>query len=117
MGPLPAALAAATLAAAALASAAGPAGAADMLLLQQTPAPGEEGAVDVLIDRARVSLVRIERRDDDGQEHRVEVTLAPEDDPVLRLRCADLAAARQALDALRPGSGLASLDVTGRCRF
>jgi hypothetical protein len=94
-----------------------PSCAADMLLLQQTPAPGEEGAVDVLLDRARVSLVRVERRDDDGQEHRVEVTLAPEDDPVLRLRCADLASARQVLEALRPGSGLASLDVTGRCRF
>ena len=89
--------------------------AADMLLLQQRLEGEKEGAAYVMLDRERVSLVRVTRRS--GFEHRIEVMLDPEDDPQLELRCADLAAARQVLEALRPGAGPAELDLTGRCRI
>ncbi len=91
------------------------ASAADMLLLQQRPEGEKDVAAYVMLDRERISLVRVTRRN--GLEHRVEVTLDPEDDPRVELRCADLAAARQVLDALRPGAGPAELDLTGRCRI
>ena len=104
--------AAALVAALGLAALPGVSTAADMLLLQQTLPPGTEGTTDVMIDRERVAAVRVEQEDDGS---RVQVTLDPEGE--LRLRCADLAAARQVLEALRPGNGLASLDLTGRCRL
>jgi hypothetical protein len=93
-----------------------PAGAADMLLLQQRLEGEKDAAAFVMLDRERISLVRVTRRS--GFEHRVEVTLDPEDDPQLELRCADLAAARQVLEALRPGAaGPVEIDLTGRCRI
>ena len=93
-----------------------PAAAADMLLLQQRLEGEKEAATFVMLDRERISLVRVTRRS--GIEHQVEVTLEPLGEPQLELRCTDLAAARQVLEALRPGAaGMAELDLTGRCRI
>jgi hypothetical protein len=93
-----------------------PAGAADMLLLQQRLEGEKDAAAFVMLDRERISLVRVTRRS--GFGHRVEVILGPEGDPQLELRCADLAAARQVLEALRPGAaGPVEIDLTGRCRI
>lgn len=91
------------------------ASAADMLVLQARTEGEGKGAVLVMLDRERVSLVRVAPRG--GTEYRIEVTQDPEDDPAVEIRCADLAAARQVLEALRPGAGPAELDLTGRCRI
>ena len=95
-------------------AAAVPARAQDAILLQQSLQPDESGLASVLIDRHRLLLVRTKK--EKGAQHVVEVTLDAQPPVTLSLRCIDQAAARQLVDALRPG-GPALLDVTGRCRL
>jgi hypothetical protein len=88
---------------------------ADTLLLQQAVPADQAGTAFLLIDRARLVLVRA--RKEKGLEHTLEVTLTGEPAPVtVSLRCVDQAATRQVLDALRT-PGLPLLDVTARCRL
>ena len=105
--------------AAAIALAAGqlavaPAQAQDAVLLQQSLQPDEAGLASVLIDRHRLLLVRMKK--EKGVQHVIEVVLDAQPPVTLSLRCIDQAAARQLVDALRPG-GPAILDITGRCRL
>ena len=88
--------------------------ASDMLLLQQTVQADEAAPVLLQIDRERVAVA--EARKDQQKTYRVEVTLIGQPAIVLTVRCQDQGGARQLLDALRPGA-MASLDVSGRCRF
>ena len=91
-----------------------PAEAGDLLQLQQILQPGAAGRTFVLIDRARISSILVERGT--GTEQTIAITLDPESKPRFSFRCIDEAAVRQLLDALRPG-GMQILDVTSRCRL
>jgi hypothetical protein len=88
--------------------------AADPVVLQQAVLPDQTGLAYLAVDRDRVLFVEV--RKEKGFEHTLEVALAAEPVVRLKLRCVDQAAARQVLDALRPG-GAAVLDVSGRCRL
>ena len=100
--------------AAALATAAAPAGAADMLLLQQTVLPGEAASVVLMVDRERVAVARL--RQETKPPYVVEITVVGEPNILLSVNCQDVAGARQVLDALR-ARGVSTLDVSGRCWF
>ena len=91
-----------------------PSRAADTVVLQQSVLPDQTGLAYLMVDRDRVLFVEVRKAE--GFEHTLEITVAAE--PVVRLspRCVDQAAARQVLDALRPG-GAAVLDVSRRCRL
>jgi hypothetical protein len=91
-----------------------PSRAADTVVLQQSVLPDQTGLAYLMVNRDRVLFVEVRRAE--GFEHTLEITLAAEPVVRLSLRCVDQAAARQVLDALRPG-GAAVLDVSGRCRL
>ncbi|MDF1585098.1 hypothetical protein [Marinimicrococcus flavescens] len=92
----------------------GPAGAADPLLLEQALEAGTPGTSHLLLDRERISSVRVEK--ESGFEHRLAITFADEGKPRFTIRCIDPATTRALLDALRPG-GPGVFQATGRCRF
>lgn len=87
---------------------------ADTLLLQQTVPANVAGTPFLLVDRSRISHVRVEK--DTSLTHRVTIRLATEPPVEVQLTCNDEAITRQLLEALRRG-GVATLDVTGRCRL
>jgi hypothetical protein len=87
---------------------------ADTVLLQQNVPGNVAGTPFLLVDRGRVSHVTVTK--DASLEHRVTIRLATEPPVELRLTCNDEAITRQVLDALRLG-GVATLDITGRCRL
>jgi hypothetical protein len=100
-------LAAALVAAAATAQ-------ADTLLLQQN-LPGDVGGTPfLLVDRSRISHVTVTK--ETSLVHRLTIRLATEPPVEIGLTCNDEAITRQVLDALRRG-GVATLDITGRCRL
>ena len=88
--------------------------AADSVLLQQTVQAEQAGRPWMMVDRAAVTSVVVEKGQDLG--HRVSITFHPESRPRFIIQCNDPASSREVLDALRPG-GPAFLDVTARCRF
>lgn len=90
------------------------AGAADPLILEQAVEAGRSGVTHLLVDRARISSVRVEK--DTGLEHSLAVTLDPQSEPRITVRCRDPASARALLEAFRPG-GPPVFQATGRCRF
>ena len=87
---------------------------ADTVLLQQNVPGNAAGTPFLLLDRGRVSHVTVTK--DTSLEHRVTIRLATEPPVELSLTCNDEAITRQVLDALRFG-GVATLDITGRCRL
>lgn len=89
-------------------------GRADTLLLQQNIPGDVAGTPFLLVDRGRISHVTVTK--DTGLSHRVTLKLATEPPIELSLTCNDEAITRQVLDALRFG-GVATLDITGRCRL
>jgi hypothetical protein len=88
--------------------------AADTVVLQQNVLPDQAGVAYLMVDRDHLLFAQVTK--EEGYEHVVEAALAAEPVVRLSLRCVDQAAARQVLDALRPG-GAAVLDVSGRCRL
>ena len=94
---------------------AGAAGArADTLLLQHNVPGNVAGTPFLLLDRSRISHVSVTK--DDSLVHTVTIRLATEPPVEIGLTCNDEAITRQVLDALRRG-GVATLDITGRCRL
>ena len=87
---------------------------ADTLLLQQNLPGDVAGTPFVLVDRSRISQVTVSK--DTSLSHRVTIRLATEPPVEISLTCNDEAITRQVLDALRRG-GVATLDITGRCRL
>lgn len=87
---------------------------ADTVLLQQSVPGNVAGTPFLLVDRGRVSHVTVTK--DTSLEHRVTIRLATEPPVELSLTCNDEAITRQVLDSLRLG-GVATLDITGRCRL
>ena len=98
----------------AAALAAAPAGAADLVQLQQTVLPDEAAPVVMMLDRERVMQVLLKETAKGVSV--VDVTLAGEPNIVVTVSCRDQAGGRQVLDAIR-GRGVATLDVSGRCWF
>jgi hypothetical protein len=94
--------------------AAPPSHAADPVVFQQNVLPDQTGVAYLMVNRDELLFAQVTKGE--GYEHMVEVALAAEPVTRLKLRCFDQAAARQVLDALRPG-GAAVLDVSGRCRL
>ena len=88
--------------------------AADTLLLQQNLPGDVAGTPFVLVDRNRISHVSVTK--DASLAHRLTIRLATEPPVEIGLTCNDEAITRQVLDALRRG-GVATLDITGRCRL
>jgi hypothetical protein len=86
----------------------------DMLLLQQNVPGNVAGTPFLLIDRGRISHVTV--RKDESLAHKVTIRLATEPPVELSLTCNDEAITRQLMDALRRG-GVATLDITGRCKL
>jgi hypothetical protein len=86
----------------------------DMLLLQQNVPGNVAGTPFLLIDRGRISHVTV--RKDESLVHKVTIRLATEPPVELSLSCNDEAITRQLMDALRRG-GVATLDITGRCKL
>ena len=87
---------------------------ADTLLLQQIVPGNVAGAPFLLVDRGRISHVTVSK--DTSLAHKLTIRLATEPPVELALTCNDEAITRQVLDALRLG-GVATLDITGRCRL
>ncbi len=87
---------------------------ADTLLLQQMVPGDVAGTPFLLVDRGRISHVTVTK--DTSLSHRVTIRLATEPPVEIGLTCNDEAITRQVLDALRRG-GIATLDLTGRCRL
>ena len=87
---------------------------ADMLLLQQNVPGNVAGTPFLLVDRGRISHVTV--RKDESLAHKITIRLATEPPVELSLTCNDEAITRQLMDALRRG-GVATLDITGRCRL
>ncbi len=87
---------------------------ADALLLQQNLPGDMAGTPFLLVDRSRISHVGVTK--DTSLNHRLTIRLATEPPVELSLSCNDEAITRQVLDALRSG-GVATLDITGRCRL
>jgi hypothetical protein len=87
---------------------------ADTLLLQQNLPGDVAGTPFLLVDRSRISQVTVSK--DTSLSHRLTIRLATEPPVELALTCNDEAITRQVLDALRRG-GVATLDITGRCRL
>lgn len=87
---------------------------ADTLLLQQMLPGDVAGTPFVLVDRSRISQVTVSK--DTSLSHRLTIRLATEPPVEISLTCNDEAITRQVLDALRRG-GVATLDITGRCRL
>lgn len=90
------------------------AAAADPLLLEQAVEAGRSGTTHLVIDRQRISTILVEK--EEGFAHRLAVTLDPDREPRLHLRCIDPATTRAMLEALRPG-GPPVFQATGRCSF
>lgn len=87
---------------------------ADTLLLQQN-LPGDVGGTPfLLVDRSRISHVTVTK--ETSLVHHLSIRLATEPPIEISLTCNDEAITRQVLDALRQG-GVATLDITGRCRL
>jgi hypothetical protein len=87
---------------------------ADTLLLQQNLPGDVAGTPFLLVDRSRISQVTVTK--DTSLVHRLTIRLATEPPVEIGLSCNDEAITRQVLDALRRG-GVATLDITGRCRL
>jgi len=87
---------------------------ADTLLLQQMVPGDVAGTPFLLIERSRISHVTVTK--DKSLVHRLTIRLATDPPVEIGLSCNDEAVTRQVLDALRRG-GVATLDVTGRCRL
>jgi hypothetical protein len=93
---------------------AAPAVAAEMLLLQWTAEPGEEGRTLLLLDRARILAVDARQGRDFAQT--VEVVLdANEKETRFGFRCKDAAATRRLVEALRSREPELAVDLTGQC--
>jgi hypothetical protein len=87
---------------------------ADTLLLQQNLPGDVDGTPFLLVDRSRISHVTVTK--ETSLAHRLTIRLATEPPVEISLTCSDEAITRQVLDALRRG-GVATLDITGRCRL
>lgn len=87
---------------------------ADSVLLQQNLPGDVAGTPFLLVDRNRIAHVTVAKAA--SLEHRLTIRLATEPPVELMLTCNDEAITRQVLDALRPG-GVATVDITGRCRL
>jgi hypothetical protein len=92
---------------------AAPAVAAEMLLLQWTAEPGEEGRTILLLDRARILAVDARQGRDFAQT--VEVVLDANRETRFEFRCKDAAATRRLVEALRSREPDLALDLTGQC--
>jgi hypothetical protein len=92
---------------------AAPAVAAEMLLLQWTAEPGEEGRTLLLLDRARILAVDARQGRDFAQT--VEVVLDANRETRFEFRCKDAAATRRLVEALRSREPDLAVDLTGQC--
>lgn len=90
--------------------------AADMVLLQHTLPLDQAGGAFLQIDRDRLVSVNVKKLNKGSFEHSVSIILDTQPPSGFAVYCVDVAAARQVLDALRPG-GPTFLDVTARCRL
>lgn len=87
---------------------------ADTVLLQQMIPGDAAGTPFLLIERSRISHVTVTK--DQSLVHRLTIRLATDPPVEIGLSCNDEAGTRQVLEALRRG-GVATLDITGRCRL
>jgi hypothetical protein len=92
---------------------AAPAVAAEMLLLQWTAEPRQEGRTLLLLDRARILAVDARQSRDFAQT--VEVVLDAHRETRFEFRCKDAAATRRLVEALRSREPELAVDLTGQC--